>query len=354
MGQLAGGVAHDFNNLLTVIAGNAELARKAATLPAIQERMAEILRASDRAGDLVRHLLAFSRADTIEPRVVDLNRTVGGVQRMLKRLLEENIEVLTHLASAETPVLVDPGQLEQVLLNLAVNARDAMPRGGRLTITSSAGPGSVTLSVADTGAGMDELTRERIFDPFFTTKPPGYGTGLGLSTVYGIVRKAGGDIAVDTAPGRGTTFTIVLPRADAVAAPASRSQGGSRAPRPGHGERVLVAGETSRCRSRSPPSSSRAPATASVTAANAPRGALDALDAHPDFDVVVSDLVMPGLTGTGTGRPVARPRPLGYARRLHVRLPRRACSTRRRARRSHDPSSPSRSRARRSRAPCGS
>ncbi len=219
VGQLAGGIAHDFNNLLTVIAGNALLALSGGDEASVHEQMREILRASEGASGLVRQLLAFSRSDTAEPRPVDVNGAVNSVCRMLARLLEENIEVESDLTSGDATILADPVELEHVILNLAVNARDAMPGGGRLTLRTRSDAGAVSLTVGDTGTGMDDHTRARIFDPFFTTKPRGQGTGLGLSTVYGIVSRAGGEVAVESAPGEGTTFTIRWPRTRAGAPP---------------------------------------------------------------------------------------------------------------------------------------
>jgi PAS domain S-box-containing protein len=222
VGRLAGGVAHDFNNLLCVINGYADviLAGMPASSPD-REMIAEIKRAGERAAGLTRRLLAFSRKEVVSPRLLDLNTTVYEADRLLHRLIGEDIQLVSRLAPERCIVKADPGQLEQVLLNLAVNARDAMPRGGRLTIETrnlSKGAGEegageaprVLLSVSDTGHGMDEATRARIFEPFFTTKGR-RGTGLGLATVYGIVTSAGGHIEVDSTPGQGTTFRISLP-----------------------------------------------------------------------------------------------------------------------------------------------
>jgi len=208
IGQLAGGIAHDFNNLLLVIGGNAQLARMDGNT---SEEIQEIVNASERARELVRKLLTFSRAEPKEPRIVDLNEIVGGIQTMLRRLIDQAVDVRVELGDGPLRVLADPGGLEQVLVNLAVNARDAMSGRGTLTITTRRQGDGIVLTAADTGSGMDEHTRQRVFDPFFTTKERGRGTGLGLSTVYGIVSDAGGRIDIDTALGRGTTFTITLP-----------------------------------------------------------------------------------------------------------------------------------------------
>jgi two-component system cell cycle sensor histidine kinase/response regulator CckA len=229
VGRLAGGVAHDFNNLLNVIVGYAELlARSLPPRDSRRGRIEQILQAAMRAGALTRRLLAFSRKQVLQPRVVDVNAAVGETEQMLRRVIGEDVELVLRLGQKPGNVRVDPGQLEHVLLNLAVNARDAMPRGGVLTLATAdadvegdaaapapMGPGPyVVLSVGDTGVGMDAETRGRIFEPFFTTKPAGEGTGLGLATVYGIVRQSGGFITVDSEPRRGATFRIYLPRVD--------------------------------------------------------------------------------------------------------------------------------------------
>ncbi|HEX6536843.1 MAG TPA: PAS domain S-box protein [Gemmatimonadaceae bacterium] len=227
VGQLAGGVAHDFNNLLTVIRVNCEfLTAEAERRNSPSDEIAEIRGAAERAAALTRQLLAFSRKQILQPRIVDAAAVTAGIAPMLRRLLGEDIEVVLE-SRGDTRVLADPGQLEQVLVNLGVNARDAMPHGGRLTIETRlveldehyaeqrhvVVPGYyVMLAVSDTGSGMDRTTREHVFEPFFTTKEPGRGTGLGLSTVYGIVRQSGGYIWVYSEPGQGTTFKIYLPR----------------------------------------------------------------------------------------------------------------------------------------------
>jgi PAS domain S-box-containing protein len=231
IGRLAGGVAHDFNNLLTIIVGNTELAREGLEENAPRlDALNDVLDACDRAAALTRQLLAFSRRQVLEPVVLDLNQLITDIDRLLRRLIGEDIQLVTVLGAASARVKADPAQLEQILLNLTVNARDAMPSGGRLTIEtyhveldadyaelhSDVRPGPyVLLAVSDTGAGMDEATRARLFEPFFTTKSPGRGTGMGLSMTYGIVKQSGGHISVYSELGRGTTFKIYFPRIEA-------------------------------------------------------------------------------------------------------------------------------------------
>jgi PAS domain S-box-containing protein len=233
VGQLAGGVAHDFNNLLTVITGRTEFLLEAENLGEEQETdLSEIRKAAARATELTRQLLAFSRKQLLQPRVLDLNRMLAEVEPMLRRLIGEDIQIRIIAGSKLGSITADPGQLQQILLNLALNARDAMPSGGVITlqtanqtIRDSAGPNStqvapgeyVVLQVADTGMGMDATTQSRIFEPFFTTKGQGKGTGLGLSTVYGIVKQSGASISVISAPGEGTRFTVYFPRSDEYA-----------------------------------------------------------------------------------------------------------------------------------------
>jgi signal transduction histidine kinase len=252
VGQLAGGIAHDFNNLLTVIEGYADLIRAdQAPEDAHRDSTQEILLAAQRAASLTSQLLAFSRRQILQPIRLNLNANVASTQRMLSRLLGENIQIRTLLASGLWDVFADPGQMDQILLNLAVNARDAMPSGGVLTIETAnvesgapptpdlAGGECVRLSIGDTGQGMDEETQRHIFEPFFTTKEVGRGTGLGLSTVYGIVEQSGGHIRVSSQPGNGSSFSIYLPRAADAAPPAAEGAPGSTTAHHG-GETILV------------------------------------------------------------------------------------------------------------------
>lgn len=248
IGQLAGGVAHDFNNMLTAIIGYTDLSlRRVGLENPIRRNLEETKKAAERAASLVRQLLAFSRKQILEPKVLDLNDVVKDMHKMLTRLIGENIKLATRLETDLGSVKADPCQVEQIIVNLVVNARDAMPRGGRVTIETanftiddqtalkhvSVKAGEyVMLSVSDTGSGMDQETQARIFEPFFTTKEVGKGTGLGLSTVYGIVKQSGGNIWVYSEPGMGTVFKVYLPRIDdATASTIVRQEQEAIAPR---------------------------------------------------------------------------------------------------------------------------
>lgn len=235
VGRLAGGIAHDFNNILTIILGQCSLlGRQLRSDSALEAAVAEIHQAALQAAEMTQNLMTFGRKQELPPEHVDLNDVVNRMSSMLRQLIRADIQLVLHLSPGVGQVTMDPGQLGQVILNLAINGGDAMPEGGTLEIATSLvdldntstdwslhgslGP-QVQLTVSDTGAGMDEATRERAFEPYFTTKGVSRGTGLGLSTVYGIVQQSGGSIHIDSAPGAGTTFRVFLPRLDAVSAP---------------------------------------------------------------------------------------------------------------------------------------
>jgi PAS domain S-box-containing protein len=255
IGRLAGGVAHDFNNLLTAIGGYSDLLihRLDGSSP-MRRDVEEIRKAGERATSLTRQLLAFSRQQVLRPKALDFNAAVADIDRMLRRLIGEDIDLVTVLKPGLGNVMADPGQIEQVIMNLVVNARDAMPRGGKLTIETRnveldtryvcrhpvVHPGAyVLLSISDTGCGMDEVTKERLFEPFYTTKEKGKGTGLGLSTVYGIVKQSGGYIWVYSEIGLGTTFKVYFPRFAGASPEANQERASESAPR--GRETVLVA-----------------------------------------------------------------------------------------------------------------
>lgn len=262
VGRLAGGVAHDFNNLLTVITGYSDLLLTAGSLATSQRTaLEEIRRAAERGGALTHQLLAFSRRQPFTPKAVQLNTLIVNMQKMLSRLIGEDIELITVPAAEPATVRTNPGQLEQVIMNIVVNARDAMPGGGKLIIETAdadvdqsyAGPnvdlrpGSyVLLAISDTGMGMDQETTAHLFEPFFTTKAPGKGTGLGLATAYGIVKQSGGAISIYSEPGTGTTVKIYLPAVEAKA-PADADTAASTASLRGT-ETILVLEDEARVR----------------------------------------------------------------------------------------------------------
>jgi PAS domain S-box-containing protein len=321
IGRLAGGVAHDFNNLLSVIISYADFAATALreSDPARADVL-EIRKAGERAATLTRQLLAFSRRQVLEPRLVDLNGIVGDIEGMLRRLLGEDIEIAFHPAAGLGSVLADPGQLEQVLVNLAVNARDAMPAGGRLTIETAhveldedyaarhaaVLPGRyVLLSVTDTGCGMDAKVRERLFEPFFTTKEVGKGTGLGLATCYGIVKQSGGNIRVYSEPGQGTTFKIYLPRVDAPAAGVTRRSPVTVARGT---ETVLLVEDEEAVRGLA--ERILRSAGYEVLAAGSGAAALALFEEHgSEVDLLLTDVVMPRVSGRELAERLATLRP---------------------------------------------
>jgi two-component system cell cycle sensor histidine kinase/response regulator CckA len=309
LGLLAGGVAHDFNNLLTVIGSNADLMLdQLDRRDPLWEHATDIRTAAVRAADLTRQLLAFSRKQLLQPRVVDLNALIRESAKMLRRLLNENVELLTNLEPESAPVHVDPGQFDQVLVNLAVNGRDAMPRGGRLTIATqdvtvddraaqpraSFRPGRyVLLTVTDTGGGIPKEILPRIFEPFFTTKEHGKGTGLGLSMVYGIVKQSGGWIWIDSELGRGTTVKVYFPRDDS---PVSATDTPAALVSRRGTETVLVVEDEESVRKLTS-HVLRRHGYEVLEAANAGE-ALLACEQHPSpIPLVITDIVMPGMSG---------------------------------------------------------
>ena len=317
VGRLAGGVAHDFNNLLTVIQGYGEALLAGESDQRRRHKLEQMLRASDRAAGLTRQLLAFSRQQILQPRVLDLNNVVADTSAMLRRVIGEDVELATALAPDLGNVKADAGQLEQVLMNLAVNARDAKPSGGRLTIetanveldaafgsrrgfTVQPGP-HVMLAVTDTGVGMSAATRQRIFEPFFTTKDVHRGTGLGLAMVYGVVRQSGGSIWVYSEPGQGACFKIYLPRVDENAEPsecplpAAAARGGA--------ETVLLVEDEEDLRELV--RSTLEEHGYQVLAASGRDQALQLLgDAANPVDLLLTDLVMAGKNGRELGEEV--------------------------------------------------
>jgi two-component system, cell cycle sensor histidine kinase and response regulator CckA len=320
VGRLAGGVAHDFNNLLMVISGYAEviLAKLEFEHP-LRDKASAIQQASDRATTLTRQLLAFSRKQLLELKVVDVNAIVADMERLLRPLIGENVELAAKLAPDAGYIRADAGQLEQVLMNLVVNAKDAMSSGGKLTIQTQnlvldenhrgqtfIRPGNyVMLSVSDTGMGMDKETQSRIFEPFFTTKEKGKGTGLGLSTVYGIVKQSGGYVMVQSEEGRGTTFHIYLPRVEGTAekhaAPvASIAAGGTETI-------LLVEDEESVRQLVRDTLESRGYKV--LEAENGENGLAAAAKHQGKIDLVITDVIMPGLGGREMAERLAKTRP---------------------------------------------
>ena len=304
IGRLAGGVAHDFNNLLTAIIGHTKLLLERVPMhDATRPDIDQIDQASRRAATLTKQLLAFGRRQMLQPKVLDLNAVILEMRQMVERLIGEHIELVTRLAPELGRVRADPGQVEQVVMNLALNARDAMPAGGRLTIetenretSGEAGP-QIALTVSDTGTGMDAATRDRVFEPFFTTKEHGRGTGLGLSTVYGIVKQSGGQIAVETRTGAGTTFRIFLPRHEEPAGTLPSESSVDPTVRPGiGGETILVVEDEDSIRELAR-EILELNGYVVLEAVNG-RDALRVLEARDDrVDVLMTDVVMPVMGG---------------------------------------------------------
>ena len=322
VGRLAGGVAHDFNNLLTVISSYSALALDAlpSTAP-LRADVEEIRAAADRAAGLTRQLLAFSRKQLMQPQVVSLNDVAADMERLLRRLIGEDVRLTMEFAEELGDVLADPGHLQQVILNLAVNARDAMPSGGELRIETAnvclsseltigalgADAGEyVTLVVSDTGSGMTADTQAHLFEPFYTTKPLGHGTGLGLSTVYGIVKQSGGDIHVQSSPGRGATFKLYFPRHHAPHAPHRRTPVG--VPRFGGSETILLAEDDDSLRALATRVLRRA--GYQVIEARTAREAIELGIKHRGaIDLLVTDVVMPELSGRTVAERLMTDRP---------------------------------------------
>ncbi len=314
VGRLAGGIAHDFNNLITVIQGCCEvLLHTMSADDRGRELVEEIHRAGQRSAALTRQLLVFGRKQVVQPRVLDLNETVANAEKLFRRMIGEDVRLETVLRPLTGRVKADPGQLEQVLMNLVVNARDAMPTGGRLTIETADAeldeeharlcpgvePGHyVALSVGDTGCGMSEEIKARIFEPFFTTKEPGKGTGLGLAVVHGIVRQAGGHIDVDSKPGQGTTFKVYLPRLEEQARPGTPPLGVKCPPR--GTETILLVEDEEEVRTLT----RRVLLGCGYCVLEAPDGetALQVAARHDGpIHLLLTDVVMPGMGG----RPLA-------------------------------------------------
>jgi len=321
VGKLAGGIAHDFNNLLTAITGYTDLLYLRLPGDIGKRELNEIRKASDRAASLTRQLLAFSRQQVLQPKVIDVNEVVGNLSGMLGRLIGEDVELVASLDREVGRVKADPFQLEQVLMNLAVNARDAMPRGGKLTIETAnvildesytrghpdVKPGPyVMIAVSDTGIGMDSETRARIFEPFFTTKALGKGTGLGLSTVYGIVKQSQGHMWVYSEPGQGATFKVYLPIHEAGVEPPLATPQARVVPR---GWETILAVEDEESLLNLVAEILK-DAGYSVIPAHGPKEALRVLLEHREaIHMLLTDVVMPGMSGRILADQVLRERP---------------------------------------------
>ncbi len=320
LGRLAGEVAHDFNNLLTIIGGHGQIALDSIdrSQVALHRDVDTVVKAAVRASALTRRLLTFSRRQVVQPRVLDLNRLVTRVARMLERMTREDIELRLLLRAGLWRVEADPGQMEQIVINLAVNARDAMPTGGVLSIitdnrtvtgasaTPPLAPGSyVLLAVSDTGRGLDAETRSHLFEPFFTTKAKGKGTGLGLATVYGIVKQSGGEISVDSEPGKGARFEIYLPRTDKVA---HRTKAAPASPKPrGGSETILLVEDDAGVRRLAREMLARLGYR--VLEAAGPSEALGIWESERSIDLLLTDIVMPQMSGHELADRLAESRP---------------------------------------------
>ena len=305
IGQLAGGVAHDFNNLLTVIGGYTEIARRNIGAGPGGNELAEVVRATERAAQLTRQLLAFSRQQMLDPAPLDLGEVAAALVPMLRRLIGEDIEIAMLAAPGLPSVLADRSQLEQVVLNLAVNARDAMPSGGTLTIETRVIDERVALIVTDTGVGMEREVLDRVFEPFFTTKGVGQGTGLGLATVHGIVNQSGGEILVYSEPGLGTSFKVYLP-VSGEAAESADARDTSDVERLHGDETVLLCEDEDGVRHLIETVLTNHGYR--VLAAAGPLQALE-IAAERDIDVLVSDVIMPDLSGPELARRMESLRP---------------------------------------------
>jgi signal transduction histidine kinase len=322
VGQLTGGVAHDFNNLLTVISGNLEMLERRLRDEEQREILKEAQEASQLGAELAKRLLAFGRRQSLDPRPVDLNALVTGMVELLRRSLGATVEITTRLAGELPLIMADPGQIENALLNLAVNARDAMPDGGRLLIETTraqigkshtvafadAVPGNyVTLGVTDTGTGMTPEVRQRAFEPFYTTKGPGAGSGLGLSMVYGFVKQSGGHVQLYSERGHGTTVRLYLPARESGASAAARPAGALVAPA-ALGETILVVEDDPRVR-RVAVRRLKELGYAVIEADGGP-AALRILDREEPLDLLFTDIVMAGgITGVDLAQEARRRRP---------------------------------------------
>src|SRR5690349_12014161 len=297
IGQLAGGVAHDFNNLLTVISGYAHMARRHVGVGPGSPELAEIVHAADRAAELTKQLLAFARQQVLAPAPLDLNEVTRGLVPMLSRLIGEDVRIATLAGPGLPRVLADRAQVEQVIINLAINARDAMPGGGTLSIETSAGllDEFVCLSVTDTGTGIEPAVLERIFEPFFTTKEVGLGTGLGLATVHGIVTQSGGHVRVSSDPGHGSTFSVYLPAVAPGVSAAGAEASPASAERLAGDETILLCEDDESVRRLAVLFLAAEGYT--VISCATPGEALGAAAGRERIDALVTDIVMPEMSG---------------------------------------------------------